>query len=104
MWLLRGEDESRAIWVFGINISVKRKMDDVVLVERKLLEICLCCACTQKDGTRFGQISRNGLDLVATIRLCNKFAFARPCDRAANASEKRGRWSFGGPRCDTDIR
>ena len=32
VWLLRGEDESRAIWVFGIDISVKREMDHLVLV------------------------------------------------------------------------
>ena len=32
VWLLRGEDESRTIWVFGIDISVKREMDHLVLV------------------------------------------------------------------------
>jgi hypothetical protein len=34
VWLLWGENESRAIWVLGIDVSVKRKMDDLVLVER----------------------------------------------------------------------
>jgi hypothetical protein len=32
VWLLRGEDESRPIWVFGIDISVKREVDHLVLV------------------------------------------------------------------------
>ena len=57
--ILRCKDERRTIRDLGIDIPMKREVNNVVLAEWKLLEVCLRRAIAEEDGARLREIGRD---------------------------------------------
>src|SRR4051794_28130190 len=88
--IARGKRECGPVRVVGIDKPMKRQMEDVEIGKRQRFEMRLRRVTSKEDRARFGEIGRDGLDLLPAFRKGLKICIAGPGKRAKYGVLVRG--------------